>query len=318
MSRPGLLISDYIADGFGTRLREAMPDYEQVVMRPEGVSGDLSCVEVVFFSSDLYPERAEEFLAAFQQAKKMRWFHSFSAGTDEDFFTQMIRQGIHVTTSSGANAPAIVNLAVLFLIGLARKLPARMQAQRDRRWDRFPVDDLDGATLVILGLGPIGRGVASVADALGMHVIGLRRTPSGDEPCETWPMERLAEALERANYLVAALPILPETHHLLDADAFARMPPGAYVVNVGRGSVIDEPALIEALRSGHLGGAGLDVFETEPLPESSPLWELPNVMITSHDSDSSEESGRRAIEIFIDNLKRWGKGEPLLNEVTRD
>jgi phosphoglycerate dehydrogenase-like enzyme len=316
VSTPGLFVSDYIFDRFADALREALPEHVPVVLRGEKVEGDLSCVELAFFSGDLYPDRTRDYVRALVAVPNLRWLHSFSAGVDNVFFQRLIEAGTTVTTSSGANAPAVGHLAVLFLLALARKLPARMQAQREKRWERQRIEDLDGSTVAILGLGPIGLEVARATSALGMHVIGLRRTPRGDEPCETLPLERLPDALARADHLVLALPLTSETHHIIDATALATLRPGAFVVNVGRGELIDEPALVDALRSGRLGGAGLDVFETEPLPEDSPLWDMPNVIVTPHDGGFSAGGRRRAIDIFLDNLGRWARGEPLRNRAT--
>jgi len=143
----------------------------------------------------------------------------------------------------------------------------------------------------------------------------MRRRPRGDEPCETWPLARLDELLGIADAVVLALPLGDETRHLLDRRRLARMKRGALLVNVGRGALVDEEALAEALASGGLGGAGLDVFEVEPLPPESPLWPMPNAILTPHSSGDTPGNHERASEIFLDNLGRFGRGEPLRNEV---
>jgi len=149
-----------------------------------------------------------------------------------------------------------------------------------------------------------------------MRVIGVRRTPSGDEPCETWPIERLHELLSMVDVLVLTAPLTVDTLGMIGAEELALMPKGAHVVNVGRGQVVDEPALAAALASGRLGGAALDVFAVEPLPAESPLWDLPNVIITPHSAGSTPLATERAAEIFADNLGRYVRGEPLRNEVS--
>jgi phosphoglycerate dehydrogenase-like enzyme len=151
-----------------------------------------------------------------------------------------------------------------------------------------------------------------------MRVVGMTRSPKGDEPCETWPLSRLRELLPQVDWLVLALPLTSETRGILSAEAIARMKPGACVLNVGRGDLVDEPALLKALESGALGGAGLDVFAEEPLPPESPLWSLPNVIITPHSSGTTPANYPRATAIFVENLRRWRKGETLVNEVGRD
>jgi phosphoglycerate dehydrogenase-like enzyme len=148
-----------------------------------------------------------------------------------------------------------------------------------------------------------------------MRVVGVRRTPTGDEPCEAWPMARLGELLGRADYVIVALPLTPETRHLFDAATIGRMRPGARLINVGRGELVDEAALAGALRDGRLAGAALDVFETEPLPEASPLWDLPGVLVTPHVAASTPAAHRHAAELFVANLARWARREPLRNEV---
>ena len=150
-----------------------------------------------------------------------------------------------------------------------------------------------------------------------MDVVGFRRTPRGDEPCRALPSAEFSDWLPRIDYLVLALPLSDESHHLIDANTLARMKPEAVVVNIARGGVLDEAALIDALERRAIRGAALDVFETEPLPESSPLWTLPNVVITPHSSGETAGNRGRACEIFLENLSHYTRGEPLRNEVTR-
>lgn len=164
-----------------------------------------------------------------------------------------------------------------------------------------------------MGMGPIGREVARLTAAVGMKPIGFRRNPAGDEPCETWGPERFSELLALADVVVAALPLTPDTEHLLDRCAIQALKPGTYFVNVGRGGVIDQGALVEALETGALAGAALDVFETEPLPPESRLWHLPNVIVTPHSAANTETTRRRGAELFVDNLARFAQGRPLLN-----
>jgi len=311
-----VLVSDFIEERYGTALSAAAPAMPRVILRTGGrVEGDVAAVEVVFFSGDCYPARAPEFMGVALGAGALRWLHTFSAGVDHPVFRGLLARGVRVTTSSGASAPAVAQMAILLLLALARGLPAHVATQRERRWAPRQGDDLEGKIAAVVGLGPIGLEVVRLAQALGLRVIGMRRRPTGDEPCETWPMARFDELLARADYVVLALPLTPDTHHLLDAAALARMRPSARVVNVGRGELIDETALAAALRAGRLAGAGLDVFEAEPLPETSPLWELPGVIVTPHVAASTPTTHHHAAELFVDNLGRWVRGEPLRNEV---
>jgi phosphoglycerate dehydrogenase-like enzyme len=246
----------------------------------------------------------------------MRWLHTFSAGVDHPVFKGLLARGVRVTTSSGASAAAVAQMAILLLLALSRDLPAHFVSQRERRWVPGQGEDLEGKVVGVVGLGPIGLEVARLARALGMRVIGMRRRPAGDEPCETWPMARLGELLALADYVVLALPLTPDTHHLLDAAAIARMRPMARLVNVGRGELVDEAALAAALRDGRIAGAGLDVFEEEPLSEASPLWGLSRVIVTPHVAASTPTAHHHAAELFVENLGRWVRGEALRNEVT--
>jgi phosphoglycerate dehydrogenase-like enzyme len=245
----------------------------------------------------------------------MRWLQSFSAGVDNPFFAQILAKGVRMTTASGTSASPIAQTVVMYMLALSRNLRGWMRNQDRKEWTMHPIEELDGASLAVIGMGPIGEHVARLGVALGMRVEAVRRTPAGTEPCPTFPMAHLHAVLSRADWVVVALPHTPDTRGLFDANAFAAMRPGARFINVGRGELVDETALTSALQSGHLGGAGLDVFATEPLPTESPLWSMDNVIITPHNSGWSTRADERAEDLFIDNLGRYLRGEPLINEV---
>ena len=310
-----LLVSDQVEDHYRAALDAAAPGVARVVLRPEACEGDPSRVEIAYFSGDLFPERVREFVLALRDAKQLRWLHTFSAGVDNPWFQALRARGVRLTTSSGANAVPIAQTVLLYLLALSRDLASWQDAQQRRAWERHAVVDLQGLTLGVVGLGPIGLEVARLGAALRMRVVGVRRSPRGDEPCETWPIARLDALLPSADALVLALPLSDDTHHLLDARRIALLKRGAWIVNVGRGALVEEAALVAALQSGQLGGAGLDVFEVEPLPPASPLWTMPNVIVTPHNSGDSPGNQVRAAEIFLDNLARFGRGEALRNEV---
>jgi len=310
-----LLVSDQVEDHYRAALDAAAPGVARVVLRPEACEGDPSRVEIAYFSGDLFPERVREFVLALRDAKQLRWLHTFSAGVDNPWFQALRARGVRLTTSSGANAVPIAQTVLLYLLALSRDLASWQDAQQRRAWERHAVVDLQGLTLGVVGLGPIGLEVARLGAALRMRVVGVRRSPRGDEPCETWPIARLDALLPSADALVLALPLSDDTHHLLDARRIALLKRGAWIVNVGRGALVEEAALVAALQSGQLGGAGLDVFEVEPLPPASPLWSMPNVIVTPHNSGDSPGNQVRAAEIFLDNLARFDRGEALRNEV---
>lgn len=313
---PGaILVSDRIEARFGEALRRAAPGRPLAVLRGPRLESDPGAVEVAFFSGDLFPERARDLARVLHQAPGLRWFHSFAAGVDHPWFQGFLARGVRVTTSSGASAVPIAQTVMLYVLALSRDLPGWLAAQAARRWSPREIEDLSGRLLAVAGLGPIGLEVARLAAAFGMRVVGFRREPRGDEPCETRRLADLDAFLPEVDWLVLALPLADETRHLLGARRLALLPPRARVVNVGRGALVDEAALAAALAEGRLGGAALDVFEVEPLPPESPLWSLPNVIVTPHSAGTNPGNHLRAAEIFLDNLARYERGEPLRNEV---
>jgi phosphoglycerate dehydrogenase-like enzyme len=315
--RPAILCSPVIAAEYGDRLRSISPDHDLVLVGhgAEPSEADLARVEIGFFSGDLFPDHVREFFGAATRATATRWFHTMSAGVDSPVFGRIRDAGARLTTSSGAAAPAIARTVAMYLLALSRDLRGLTRSQAAHHWDYRPYDDLDGKRIGVVGMGPIGLDVIRLAVALGMEPIGMRRRALGDEPCETWSLERFGELTASVDALVLALPLTPETGGLLTRELIDGMRPGALFVNVGRGELVDEDALADALARGHLGGAGLDVFQTEPLPADSPFWDLPNVIVTPHNSGTTPGSPARAVEIFVANLAAYLAGEPMRNEV---
>jgi len=310
-----LFVSDGMEAAWGAEMDAAAPNLRRFVSVADEPGPDPSEIEVLYFSGDVFPERSREFAIAALKAENLRWMHTFSAGVDDAFFGTLLDRGVRLTTSSGAQAEPIAQTVFLYLLGLTRDLPGWLEDQRARRWNPRAIRDLQGLHLGVLGMGPIGEAVARLGLAHGMRVTGLRRSPRGDEPCETLPMEALPELLPEVDALVVAVPLTDQTRNLMDAAAFARLKPGALFVNIARGEVVDEEALIEALGEGRLAGAGLDVFREEPLPETSPLWTLPNVIITPHSSGTTPGNEVRASRIFLENLRAYERGDSLRNEV---
>jgi phosphoglycerate dehydrogenase-like enzyme len=305
-----ILVSAAFLARHGEALERVAPGVPRAVLGERGLEGRHEAVRIAFFSADCFGAAyAREFMIAALKSPKLEWLHTASAGVDHEVFQRFLARGVRLTTSSGAHAVPIAHTVLLYLLALSRDLPRWLEAQRARRWEPRALHDLQGDRLGVVGLGPIGLEVARLGLALGMRVTGLRRTSRGDEPCETWPLSRLGELLPLVDWLVLALPLTRETRHLLDARALALLKPTARLVNVGRGSLVDEAALMEALREGRLAGAALDVFEVEPLPEGSPLWELPNVILTPHSSGSTPGNDERAAALFLENLARFRAGE---------
>ncbi|WP_427912410.1 D-2-hydroxyacid dehydrogenase [Ramlibacter sp. MMS24-I3-19] len=256
-------------------------------------------------------------------APRLRWVHIHSAGADRPVYVELRQRGVQVTTSSGANAPVVAQTALLGLLALARQWPRLMVAQRERRWAPLIATglprDLQGQTAVIVGWGPVGQEIGRLLGALGLNVVVVRRQAgtSGPSGLRTIATAQLPEVLPDADWLVLACPLTQETRGLVDARLLSLLPAHAGLVNVARGEVVDEQALIAALQQHRLGGACLDVFATEPLAADSALWDLPNVIVTPHSAGFSDGNEARVAGMFLDNLARWTAGQPLQNVVPR-
>lgn len=290
---------------------------------PEGRLADADCarLDLAFFSSDIFPTHSRQFFSTLRKAPALQWLHVFNAGVDHPIYTEMLQRGVRLTTSAGSTAVPIAQTAITGLLMLARNFPRWLAAQGERRWDPMrPPDfprDLVGQTALVLGLGSIGREIARLAQALGLKVIGIRRSPQrpGDPVDELHAPQKLAELLPRADWLIVACPLTAETRGLIDAAMLARLPRGACIINIARGEIIDETAMIAALRERRLAGAYLDVFAKEPL-EESPLWDLPNVLVTPHNSAAAMGNDERVYQMFIANLAMWHQGKALRNAVS--
>jgi len=257
---------------------------------------------------------------AVQQAKHLRWIHSTAAGVDQLLHPEVVQRDIIVTDSSGIHAEPITEHVLAVMLAFARRLPVATRNQMTHRWDRASVigEELWGKTVGILGLGSIGREVAARCQAFGMRVIGTKRTPAAvPHVDQVLPPAGLDEVLRGADYLVIILPLTEQTRGLIGARELGLMKPTAYLINVARGAIVQEAALIAALRTGRLRGAGLDVFEREPLPQDSPLWEMEQVILTPHVSGAVPDYYDRALPLFCENLRRFLTGAPLLNMVDK-
>ena len=254
---------------------------------------------------------------------RLRWVHATSAGAGEQVrkagLPAEALERVTVTTSSGVHAVPLAEFAILGLLAVAKELPRFVEDQRARAWPevRRPLRELDGQTLFLVGLGDIGLETARLGKAFGMRTVGFRRTegPPPEHVDEVHGPRRLAELAGRADAMVVSLPLTDQTAGLIDRATIEALPPSCIFVNVGRGGVVDEPALVDALRERRIAGAVLDVFATEPLPDSSPLWTLPNVLVTPHAAALSARENERIVELFCDNLRRYLDGQPLRNVV---
>jgi D-2-hydroxyacid dehydrogenase (NADP+) len=261
-----------------------------------------------------------EFEIVLGNSPRLRWLQIHPAGAERPIYRELRQRGVKVTTASGATAPTVAQSTLAAVIALNRRFPLLADAQRRHAWeprwgDRAP-RDLKGQCAVIVGLGPIGRDIAALLKVLGMRVIGVRRSPQRVDPCDqTIAYERLGEALPAADWLILCCPASPLTRGLANTATFAAMPRGAHLVNVARGEVAVERDIADALASGQLAFAYLDVFEREPLDPASPLWDLPNVIVSPHTAGHSQGQAEAVLDIFLDNLQRWCTGRRLRNDV---
>jgi len=324
MSAPlRILMTEAAALQAGTGLAEALAGRAHVVVA-EGADADVAFVsrDVTGLSTkhELLPH-TRRFHDALRHAPSLRWVHAHSSGADRPVYGELRARGVEVTTSSGANAGVVVQTALAGVLMLARRFPQLLTAQRDKTWAPLVGSglprDLAGQTAVIVGWGPIGQGLGALLSALGLRVVSVRSSAGAAlaPAVESVRFEDIGRVLPRADWLLLACPLTERTRGLVDAAALALLPPGARLVNVARGEVVDEAALIEALRGGALAGAYLDVFAHEPLPADSPLWSLPNVIVTPHTAGHSDGNEARVAALFLDNLRRWNAGLPLLNRV---
>jgi len=273
-------------------------------------------ITLVNFSYDIWPNHHIPFMLAVLQAPNIRWFDSLSAGVDNPFFGELMQRGIRLTTSPGTSSTPIAQTAMLYLLALSQDLPGFLGDQANRAWEWRRWRELPGRSIAVVGWGPIGQEVARLATALGMNVTVVRRSERGDEGHPVRPLHELVDVARGHDVIVLALPLTPDTEGIVSAEVIDALGPDGLLVNVGRGELRDQPALVSALVEGRLGGAGLDVATPEPLPADDPLWSAPNLILTPHTSGSTDGTMRRVDDLFFDNLAAWLDGERLVTEVT--
>jgi phosphoglycerate dehydrogenase-like enzyme len=251
------------------------------------------------------------------RASRLRWIHALAAGVETLPFDMLRERGIVVTNSAGLYADALGEFAIAAMLYFAKGLRRLVENQRIGRWEPFTVDRLEGKTVGIIGYGGIGRAIGRRAAGMGMRVLAMRSRPSERDGVvsQMFAPEEIDALLAQCDYVAISTPLTIETRGLVDRRRIAAMKAGAVVINVSRGAVIDEIALIDALRSGSLRGAALDVYEAEPLPAESPLWTLENVLVSPHSADHTADAHERAMEFFLANFARFRAGEPLENVV---
>lgn len=252
---------------------------------------------------------------------KLVLVHSCSVGTDQYDKAAFAAAGVTLTNSQGSNEVAVAEHAFALLLALTRQIHTGRDNQARRHWRELHTrledreTELDGKTLAIVGFGCIGRRIGRIARAFGMRVIGVRRSPEPDHEAADEVTADLHGALRRAQVAILVSPLTAQTERMIDAAALAALPRGAILINVGRGRVVDEPALVDAIRSGHVAAAGLDCVAIEPLPRESPLWTMENVLVTPHSAGETPDFERRVIEALVENIARLHRGEHLLNRI---
>ena len=311
-----LLVPDHLVETLSPHICQIAPDCEIIPITAEGeVQGDLEDAEVLFLRWGLGRETFQRLAASIPN---LRWVHTISAGVDHVLFPELASSDTVLTNASGVFNVPIAETVLTYMLAVVKRLPEFLEQQRAHRWHKLGLQELRGRTVGILGLGDIGTEVARLCRAFGMHVLGMRRHPRPSEHAdEVLPPDRLHDLLSRSDFVVITLPLTSETRGLIGRAELAAMKPDGWLINIARGAIVDEEALLEALRERRIGGACLDVFAEEPLPEDSPFWDLPNVIITPHNSWSSPHIQEREIELFLENLRRYVSGEPLLNVVDK-
>jgi phosphoglycerate dehydrogenase-like enzyme len=326
----GILVSKAFMAQFGAELQAAAKAAgvtPQVIHLPDDPAqrlpaAELARIEAAYLTRDTrFSDHYQTFSETVKAAPNLKWVHFTSTGIDQHpFLPALHERKVRLTTSAGTNGEPVGQTAFCGLLMLARGFPRWIAAQREHRWDpargKDTPRDLRGQTVIVVGLGTIGATVARLCQALGMKVIGLRRSPKreGDPVDEMHTLDQLPALLPKADWLVLACPYTKETHQLVNAKTLALMPKHAHLINVARGAVCEEKALIAALQSKQIAGAYLDVFEKEPLPADSPLWDIPNVIVSPHNASASDGNDNRAARVFTDNLQLFAAGKPMVNE----
>ncbi len=300
-------------------LMDRMPDYVRVTegSTSEAFAGSSADADVIFS----WGAKRDVMERLIHDAPKLRWIHSRSAGLDGLLFPALVSSPVPLTNGRGVFSQSLGEFVLGATLFFAKDFRRMIRNQEAGRWEQFDVDEISSQTMGIVGYGDIGHACAWRAKAMGMTVLALRRRPErseGDGNVDRmYGFDGLHEMIGQCDYVVAALPLTPDTKGLLGAAEFASMKPSGIVMNVGRGPVVDEPALIEALQARHVRGAALDVFSEEPLPPGHPFFGMSNVLLSPHCSDNTRDWLDQAMLFFYRNLERFSRGEPLENVVDK-
>lgn len=308
--------------------------YELLVL-DEAVATQRTDADVAFISREVTSSSTkheihpalQQVYSLLRQSPGLKWVHIHLAGADRQIYQDLMAKGVRISTSSGANAQVVATVALAGLMALARKFPLLWAEQQARQWipmlgQRMP-RDLPGQTATIVGWGPIGQKLGNLLVALGLKVVVVRQKVVLSSQWQGGVahirlhirFDALASALPRADWLILACPLTATTRQLVNADVLAALPTRTHLINVARGEVVDQDALVSALQRGHFGGAFLDVFAHEPLPADSPMWAMPQVMVTPHAAGHLDGNEARVSQMFLDNLRCWTLGQALRNAI---
>lgn len=328
-----VLVASWLEPALVARIRTAVPgvdvvyepellpaprypaDHDNTIRRPPKAEtrwrAHLARADVLF---DFDHTHLEDLAAL---APRVKWIQATSAGIGQLLLrTGLDRSDIQFTTASGVHAVPLAEFCLLAMLAFAKRAPQVLRQQREHRWERYAGTELRGKTLALVGLGGVGQEVARLARAMGIRVLATRRDVTAGTHVDAdavRPVRELTDLLSAADYVVLAVPHTAETEGMIGERELRAMRRGAVLINIARGKVVDEQALLDALRSGHLGGAALDVFSEEPLSSDSPFWDLPNVFVSPHSASTVETENEKLTELFCENLRRYLAGDPLLN-----
>lgn len=263
--------------------------------------------------------RSEAITTAWPAADKLTWIHSASAGVDRLIFDELRDSAVTLTNSRGVFDQPMAEYVLATVLAFAKDLHTTLRLQDRKTWQHRVTERIEGKKALVIGTGPIGRAIASQLTAAGLHITGAGRRPRTDDPDfgEVHTTDRLTHIIGEFDYVILAAPRTPQTEGLINADVLAACRPTARLINVGRGELVVQHDLVEALRAGHIAGAALDVFEAEPLPETAPLWDMPNVLVSPHMSGDTIGWTDELVDLFLTNLHAYVRGDELVNIVDK-
>jgi phosphoglycerate dehydrogenase-like enzyme len=301
------------------RLQQDFPGHQFIQLQNyDRVPQEIADTDV-FIGLSLRPEQ-------FAAAKRLRWIHSPAAAVHQLMYPELIKSSVALTNSTGVHGPVVAEHAITLLLALAKRLPQAMQYQARHEWSQNQLwqgsprpREVADSTVLVIGMGSIGREFAARAKALGMRILAIRENPAKglDGADAVYGSAQIDEVLPQADYVLLCTPVTPATTGIMNAARLGKMKPDAYLINVARGPLIDEAALLDALQHRRIAGAALDVFNQEPLPADSPFWSLDNILITPHTAAVTDRLWERHYRLIVDNMKRFLAGERLLNEVDK-